>query len=748
MATAKQIYDAVQRATQYIDSLYKDQGTWAVMGEYPALPLSLMTYRDGTFYVHPCGWAYHWTDALGVHHWKGFWDFFDVVTAGERWEGKYGAEDLNEYFGESPDWDYKEPRIEVTYEPYSADSTKMRAFFGTGEWVGAYRGWLVFGDKVIYKFEGKCETIGINREFITKSYGRFPANRYTLRHGSQLASKHYWFDSIHPDWKDRALKLIKELDLYGFTYDIYDPIYRMSDGLDDGFFFTTQAYHDCDVYWDLPKVLHCYPYWSKVNLNRGLYIMESQFDPLINSLQAIHAMNKYNSPDKKDTWGPFGNTARGYLRTGFVGVCPPGWVCTWIPVEQRWVDGMGIEYPSGSYSTTRLAAFLIAEAEMGYGFGDSTAKTYADKAAEILLELQWGRHLRGIGETYEDGVINRPDHDGGFYVLYEAGEVYPFRLGRAGFLREFTDQFAMPPEFTGPVPTNLESTLLAIRALLIYHAYKYRGLTGRFPRLLIFEDLNADGKVDTGDLKLSETRKHQLLRPNADVSGDAMKHPSDLPYYKLLDVPFDGFETHVKSWTTTRWLKAEVHFENVTLPKGALIEEVWITADVYGTSDKPGFILGMGLPQGTRGMPIQHLGPYWTILKHAYNKNPFTGKMFTVDEVNSMTGAIYLQSAERARLGKTILWDFAYCTRMLGWVFYVFPYAAIADVDHDGDVDEADFLRVMNQLDRNSTPPPRTITAQIPTQKTVQNLAVGVGTAISTAAMIEIMRRAYRAWKR
>jgi len=93
--------------------------------------------------------------------------------------------------------------------------------------------------------------------------------------------------------------------------------------------------------------------------------------------------------------------------------------------------------------------------------------------------------------------------------------------------------FNMPPEFPTLIPTNAEATLVCTRALMIYEAYKFRGLKGPIPRLLIVGDINFDGVVHLEDISML-TRGYGAIvgdpeySPKIDLNGDGVVDSTDL----------------------------------------------------------------------------------------------------------------------------------------------------------------------------------------------------------------------------
>jgi len=299
-------------------------------------------------------------------------------------------------------------------------------------------------------------------------YKDLRSHRYTVRHAVQMGYK----DSLTRQLKDRAERCKKMIDEYGFTYDMYDPLYFYGREWPDNYFFTEQAYHDVDVYDQLPHGPHYYPYWSKVGINRHLYILESYLDPLVRGLQAIHLLNRYGDPDKEVN----GISARSIARL----------------IEKMYWNGYGVTIPfkNKNYASgVRTAVFLELETLLGYKYGDNTSKTYADKAAKMLVLSQWPMSGWGLielngtisgslslvsGQTPQGGIALRPLHGGGFMVAYRAvNNSNWFGVPPAGMIGDLVELLGMPPEYDGLIPTNQETTFAAVRALEVYLQYAF-----------------------------------------------------------------------------------------------------------------------------------------------------------------------------------------------------------------------------------------------------------------------------------
>ncbi|RLI82505.1 hypothetical protein DRP04_03790 [Archaeoglobales archaeon] len=407
-------------------------------------------------------------------------------------------------------------------------------------------------------------------------YG-MPSFRSAIRHGVQNCKFFYENTSIHPDWSNRAEMLQKTRDAWGYTWDIYHPLFRASDDYPDYFMFDADViFHDCDVWASTPITTTFYPYWSKVCINKqaaldGLIIK----NPYYPALLAIHIMNKYNDPFVKvpSIYGTSGT---------------PGWVSAYDllfeelnivtteiylnPTIERIDPDKGWHRGNGVYSVYAAACVMAALAEIGYGFYSlmpradaDRARDYADRIAYTLIRNQWGFPFTDpFVFKHEDlGDVSIPEATGGFLVLtiYDA-EGNPISTSRKDWLTEFTDMFGMSPETPQVLPVNQETTWVCLRTLQIYEWYKYKGgeNKGAFPAILMPADVNGDGRVDVEDLKLiAQTIEKGEYYPLADINGDGKVDMEDFNLVKqALRTPMKG----IFWWPT---LSPEIQVEVSTL---------------------------------------------------------------------------------------------------------------------------------------------------------------------------------------
>jgi hypothetical protein len=406
------------------------------------------------------------------------------------------------------------------------------------------------------------------------------ALRYNNRITNYVAAMHYWYSSsaagkitwwegtpsnpqtklwdFPGDWKERAKRIFNYLDEWGYWYNWYAPLYRYSDkegngiaDYPDDFWVHPNAMLDCDTWSKEWVSTYRYPYWSKACSCRSLYFARVVVPewPAWLGVRAIHLMNKYNDPFhpedfiKNQVTGK-GFTAVDWLVNGGKILTSVGYV-TVNPLINCYKPGFGVHHQRWTDAVMPVctACALAAFAELGYGFNyndpitlkDGTvtnAKAIADDLAEILVKSQWGYPFtpgeEGKANTEYYGVVNRPDQTGGWsqYFIYQDGVVT--NTYKTDWVEETTDMLiGMPPEMMLDSWVGLEPTAQCVRALQIYEYYKYKGGAGkgRFPPLLVAEDVNGDGIIDIFDVVLlcgayGAAEGSPDYNPLCDVNGD------------------------------------------------------------------------------------------------------------------------------------------------------------------------------------------------------------------------------------
>ncbi len=285
-----------------------------------------------------------------------------------------------------------------------------------------------------------------------------PSHRYTLRHASRLG--YNLFSAI--DGATLRDGLNNMLTTYGFGVDLYDPIFGIKRNIDPTAYASGAMYRDCEVALPAGALYHVgwvtyYPYSSKVcRLGVGPYITLTRFDYLVPMIQALHVLNATGNPDAK-------------YSVEYALDTTPREIARWVELE-AW-NGHGIRIwgkdPSIA-SSVRTDVFLVLETLLGYKYGDSTSKSFADVTAKFVLNSQAGQWI----ETADDGNVLRPTQRGGQLVAWTFdGAAMRYQMPPRTILTDILDMASMPVEVQGVIATNSESTGLMVQSLRVYGRY-------------------------------------------------------------------------------------------------------------------------------------------------------------------------------------------------------------------------------------------------------------------------------------
>jgi len=395
-----------------------------------------------------------------------------------------------------------------------------------------------------------------------------PSFRSAIRHSVQNNAFLYENTSMHSEWKSRSELLHYTRHAWGYTYDIYHPLFRASDDYPDGWWYDKQTLHDCDAWWNEPTTLTFYPYWSKLCECRALAIGPIAhgywLNPFFRSMVAMHILNKYGDPFKYVNIG--GTLLYNPLEILLTGEPNTGLKAVIDEIDPK--RGWQVDPFQGLWAMYATGCCMAALAEIGYGFektledagyGDlaTRAKTYADMLAYALLKAQWGTPAftpNNFIHSHEDfGPVSMPECTGGFLTLnlwrtptepkpYEGDEA--IATSRTEYFAQFVDILNMPSETPQFIAVNQETTFVCVRALQIYEWYRFKEgrNRGAFPAILMPADVNGDGKVDIEDLKLvAQTIEKGEYCSFADVNGDGKVDTEDFNLVKqALRTPMKG----------------------------------------------------------------------------------------------------------------------------------------------------------------------------------------------------------------
>lgn len=298
----------------------------------------------------------------------------------------------------------------------------------------------------------------------------FRSHRFTIRHATNDGEQYARYRGL----RDRAARLGAASRAGGFApgRDVYASLWNASSRWGDELPFSTAAYADCDR--PLRPDDHSYGYVSKTcSVPARAYLWLSSFDPLARMLQGLHVLNRHGDPRR-----PYAD--RDHLR-----VRVSDEIGRWEQLFRR-QDGMPRCSPAGcddSWSSgVRTAVFGALQTELGYGHGDAVSRSYADRAAALVLRSQTG--VDGVVRT-ADGPYVQPLQAGGFAIAWRRDSLLGFS---DRWIQQKQDEaiasLAMPQEYTGFIASNAETTLAAYAFLVRYRCRRYgAGCGGQFAGL-------------------------------------------------------------------------------------------------------------------------------------------------------------------------------------------------------------------------------------------------------------------------
>jgi hypothetical protein len=223
------------------------------------------------------------------------------------------------------------------------------------------------------------------------------------------------------------------------------------------------VYRDC--YFELKPLFASYQYDSKICAFVDLYVWYSRnYDWLLPPLWAIHLLNKHGEPNTKyfngDKWLSPTDIARF--------------------IESKWI-GIGIQSPYDSTvaNSVRTAAFCALETILGYEYGDSKSRAFADKCIRAM-QLTQVKDTGIISQYNANSHLTeryfRPNAIGGFYTFWKQdGSQMRFSYtSPSNHIKQAVEElFGHPDEHGDIKPSNIETTIVCSQVLRIYDCYKY-----------------------------------------------------------------------------------------------------------------------------------------------------------------------------------------------------------------------------------------------------------------------------------
>jgi hypothetical protein len=434
---------SIASATSYIEALYRPLGDGrAVTSEYYALPLRVYLPRSHRWFL--VGEA----DATSVvsKTVSGYADERDRVAFGR-------ALDLAVHVN----WRQGRNRFAVTLRQLGPVNQPVQLYLASRPLGAATPGRALRTWRIVLSRRDRA------------LLGSF---RYTVRHGAQLAQNFYRYRHWHHRFA-ATVRLIRGAGLRP-NRDLTAPIWGRGVQLPDSFpFDPNEAYHDCDV--SLPSTPAAYPYRSKVcATSRSLYIWLTHSDPLAPTVAALHALERDHDPDRtiSEPRLPIAVPVGADPHAAEPPSRSPRQTAAWLESLYR-ATGSGIPRCLPAYcertsaSGVRTFEFGALEAMLGYRDRDTISRSYADSVAALALRVQ----VAPDGIIHADqGPFYRPAAAGSFYLGWDHDD-------RAhltdSLLSKVTNELNMPPEYTGIITSNSESTITAYAFLVAYRCVRY-----------------------------------------------------------------------------------------------------------------------------------------------------------------------------------------------------------------------------------------------------------------------------------
>jgi hypothetical protein len=304
----------------------------------------------------------------------------------------------------------------------------------------------------------------VTRTFSDRDRAVLRSLRYTIRHATQEAYL-YWRARGSTA---RAARLAAFLahNYYAPGVDLRAAIFGQAASLPAAMPFTAtgpdNAYPDCSHL--PPPVPTAYAYTSKVCLiGVNAFLLAGRSDPFLQAFQALQTLDKYADPNRHYPL---------LVALGLDGATPAQ---TADHLQRLWDQlGYGIPEctPDGCDTTQasglRTFAFGTLETLLGYRFGQTARRPYSDAAAAATIAAQIGA----------DGIIHAPSQT--FLRPAQAG-AYPIHFNEDhqftplnGASQAISDLLSMPPEYTGLIVSDSETTFDGWAFLITYRCARFK----------------------------------------------------------------------------------------------------------------------------------------------------------------------------------------------------------------------------------------------------------------------------------
>jgi len=466
------IKDRVSKAYNYEVALKRSEGGYAVIAEYPSIPIVVQVPSKGWWWIaglnyyisqNPNGETYlhvviRDSSIQQVYYGTKYIWYMDLrlysydAIEGATADVTYATLQVTEYRG----YPYSYVKIDVVYS--IIDSYNAIIYFA-GNNVGLLKSGNTF--------------------YINIPDSPIPSMRTSVRHvdiiGAQALANLAGYNTHQDLWNFAQNIMNNVFQTNKPLYDIYNSMFQgfsyigLVDAPNKYQFYDAQWFSYGLGYSKIWQVMNnngwiwrpypIYPYKSKIVAYAETYHVDGGYWFL--TLGSVTSDPLYN-----EWWG---------LYYAYIGDYNNA-LAKWNNIISRW-DGTGI-YISGQngYSTLRLAMAIILGsilADNGY----ISWNTVHDMA-NVLVQLQWS----GSGHFSPDGSnviwIAKPDQAGGFMISYSTIGSYGYVPFRPNWYESIVDFLAggavMSPEYGGALPTNSETTIIALAALMqyAYHYYK------------------------------------------------------------------------------------------------------------------------------------------------------------------------------------------------------------------------------------------------------------------------------------